>query len=46
MADWYKNQEVFSELLSAGIGNIIGARQLKSEQDAIRKIGTNSPTFS
>lgn len=39
--DWYKNQEMFSELLSSGISNIIGARQLKSEQDTLKSINAN-----
>lgn len=43
---WYNNQEVFSAMISAGVSNIIGARQLKSEQDALRQIGTNKPTFT
>jgi hypothetical protein len=41
--DWYKNQEAFASLLSSGIKNIIGARQLKSEQDALKEIGTTRP---
>jgi hypothetical protein len=43
--DWYKNQEMFSELLSSGISNIIGARKLKTEQDIMKSINKN-PTFS
>lgn len=43
--DWYKNQEVFAELLTAGISNIIGARQLKDEQDVLRKIGSTWPGY-
>lgn len=27
IADWYRNQEVFSELLSSGISNLVGAQQ-------------------
>ena len=44
--DWYKTQDVFAEMLSAGISNIVGARQLKNEQDLMRKIGTANPTFT
>jgi len=44
--DWYKNQEVFADMLSAGISNVVGARQLKDEQDVIRKIGGTWPDFS
>jgi hypothetical protein len=44
--DWYRNQEVFAGLVSAGISNIVGARQLKSEQENLRQIGTNKPAFS
>jgi len=43
--DWYRNQEVFASLVSAGISNIIGARQLKSEQENLRKIGNTSVNF-
>jgi len=44
--DWYRNQEVFADLFSAGVSNIIGARQLKSEQDFLRKTGGTWPDFS
>lgn len=43
--DWYRNQEVFANLAVAGISNIVGARQLKAEQDALKKIGSTNPTF-
>ena len=36
--DWYKNQEAYAEMLGAGISNIIGGRQLKSQQDAMKDI--------
>lgn len=44
--DWYKNQEVFAELAMAGISNIVGARQLKAEQDVIKKVGSTTPTWN
>lgn len=44
--DWYKNQEVWSEVLAAGVSNIIGARQLKDEQDTQRAIGRAYPTYT
>lgn len=44
--DWYRNQEVFASMASAGVSNIIGARQLKAEQDALKQIGSNKPTFT
>lgn len=43
--DWYRNQEVFANLTAAGVSNIIGARQLKAEQDALKQMGSNKPTF-
>lgn len=43
---WYKTQDVYANLLSAGISNIVGARQLKTEQDALREIGTANPSFT
>lgn len=43
---WYKTQDVYANMLAAGISNIVGARQLKTEQDAVREIGTNKPTYS
>lgn len=43
--DWYRNQEVFASMAAAGVSNIIGARQLKAEQDAIKKTGNNKPTY-
>jgi hypothetical protein len=43
--DWYRNQEVFASMTAAGVSNIIGARQLKAEQDAIRESGKNKPTY-
>lgn len=46
ISDWKENQGVFSELLSAGISNLIGARQLKEEQKTIKEIGNSNPTFS
>ncbi len=46
LEDWYRNQEVMSEMLAAGISNIIGARQLKDEQDVIRNIGGTNPDYS
>jgi len=46
IADWYKGQEVYGDLFSAGIGNIVGARQLKATQDVIREVGPASPTFT
>ena len=36
--DWYKNQEAYAEMLSAGISNIIGGRQLKAQQDTMKEI--------
>ena len=45
LEDWYKTQDVYANMLSAGISNIIGARQLKTEQDLLSKIKTNV-TFS
>lgn len=44
--DWYRNQEAFAGMLSSGINNLIGARQLKSQQDAIKSVGSNSPTIT
>ncbi len=44
--DWYKTQDVFAEMLSAGISNIVGARQLKNEQDLMREIGPSNPDFT
>ena len=46
LADWYKTQDVFANLLSAGVNNIVGARQLKDQQDVIRETGTSKPTFT
>ena len=43
--DWYRNQEVFASMAAAGVSNIIGARQLKAEQDAIKESGKNKPTY-
>jgi len=43
---YYKTQDVFAGMLSAGISNIVGARQLKNEQDTIREIGGTNPTFN
>lgn len=40
--DYYKNQEMFAQLVSAGVSNIIGSRQLKAEQDRLAKIGNTS----
>lgn len=45
LEDWYKTQDVYANMLSAGISNTIGARQLKNEQDLMREIDTNV-TFS
>jgi hypothetical protein len=28
------------------VSNIIGARQLKAEQDALKQTGSNKPTFT
>jgi hypothetical protein len=44
--DWYKNQEVFAGLVNAGISNIVGARQLKTEQELLRQIGGKDPVWS
>jgi len=44
--DCYRNQDVFANLAVAGISNIVGARQLKAEQDALRQIGSTNPTFA
>ncbi len=44
--DWYRNQEVFANLAVSGIANIVGARQLKAEQDALKKIGSTNPSFN
>lgn len=46
LEDWYKNQEVFAGLVTAGISNIVGARQLKSEQDTLKEIGGKNPTWT
>ena len=43
--DWYRNQDVMANLAIAGISNIVGARQLKAEQDALKKIGDTGITF-
>lgn len=43
--DWYKNQEVFAGMVTAGISNIVGSRQLKTEQDTLKEIGSNKPSF-
>ena len=44
--DWLQIQEVNAGLLSAGISNIIGARKLKLELDAMKKIGTRYADIS
>lgn len=44
--DWYKNQEVFAGMVTAGISNIVGSRQLKAEQDTLREIGGNKPKWT
>jgi hypothetical protein len=46
LSDWYKTQDVYANMLSAGVSNVIGARQLKKEQDVMREIGPATPTFS
>ncbi len=46
LADWYKTQDVFANLMSSGIENVIGARQLKAQQDVIREVGPASPSFT
>jgi len=46
IADWYRGQEVYADLLSSGISNIVGARQLKTQQDLIREVGSANPTFT
>ncbi len=46
LADWYKTQDVFANLMSSGIENVIGARQLKAQQDVIREVGSASPSFT
>jgi hypothetical protein len=46
LADYYKTQEMYAGMLTAGVSNIVGARQLKSEQDRLKEIGTSSPTYS
>ena len=43
--DWLAMQEINSGLLSAGISNIVGARKLKAEMEAMKKIGSASPSF-
>lgn len=40
--DYYKNQEMFASLVSAGVSNIVGSRQLKAEQDRLAKMGGTS----
>lgn len=39
---WEQNQAAFGELLSAGIGNIIGSRQYKEQLDMLRDTRDNS----
>ena len=44
--DWLQIQEVNAGLLSAGIANIIGARKLKLELEAMKKVGTRYADIS
>lgn len=46
LESWYKNQDVMANLFATGISNIIGARQLKTEQDVLKQIGTANPAWS
>ena len=46
MDNWRGLQEVNAGLLSAGIGNIVGARKLKKEMDLMKEIGSDKATFT
>jgi len=45
LQNWRELQDVNAGLLNAGISNIVGARKLKAEMEAMKKIGSSSPSF-